>query len=266
MKKYIVIFSVIVSATLLTSCSQKQINDESFREGWTLVWEDDFNTFSDDAVWSKIERGKLHMNRYMSNNEDLIELKDGNIVLKGTVSNENDEKLPFLTGGISTEALKAGEIRRIEIRARINPVSDVIPYISLVPNNSSSENILINIIEQYGTDDFVYQSVSSEYTTTEGMADNPTSIALIGVDPSQYHIYGVERYPDSIVFIVDGKPTKKYPRITTEIQGQFPYNDLNFNLNIGLRLNREADPSLLPAEFYIDWVRYYEPLSEGEKL
>lgn len=262
MKKYLFLFSVIISAILLTSCFHQYNEDESYREGWTLVWEDDFNKYPDEAVWSKIDRGELHMNRYMSNNEDLFELKDGNIVLKGIVDQEGDEKLPFLTGGITTEASKAGDIKRIEIRARINPVSGVTPYISLVPSNGT-ENIVIDIIEQYGTDEFVYQSVTSEYTTTEGMPDNPPSSALVGVKPSQYHIYGVEKYPDSLVFIVDGKRTKKYPRIPTEIPGQFPYNDLDFSLYIGLRLNKDTEPTGLPADFYIDWVRYYKPSAEG---
>jgi beta-glucanase (GH16 family) len=93
------------------------------------------------------------------------------------------------------------------------------------------------------------------------MPDNPPSSALVGVNPIEYHIYGVEKYPDSVVFYVDGTRTKKYPRIPTKIPGQFPFNDLDFDLYIGLRLDKDTDHAGLPVDFYIDWVRFYEPNS-----
>ena len=95
------------------------------------------------------------------------------------------------------------------------------------------------------------------------MPDNPPSSSLIGVDPNMYHIYGVEKYPDSVVFFVNGTRTKKYPRIPTDIPGQFPYDGLDFNLYMGLRMNKDADSLSFPAEMHIDWVRYYEPDQSG---
>ncbi len=261
MRKNVVLFIVVTSIIIFSSCFQQHSVDETYREGWSLVWEEDFTEFPDETVWSKTLRDKPHMYRYMSDNNALFVLKDGNIVLRGMVAPDGEDELPFLTGGINTEAFKIDDIKRIEIRARINPTSDVTPYITLVPNNSN-DNILIDIVEQYGTDNFVYQSVTSEYTTTEGMPDNPTSSVLVRINPSEYHIYSVEKYPDSLVFYIDGSRIKEYPRISTEIPGQFPYNDLNFNLYIGLRLNSNIDTANLPVDFYIDWVRYYDPLAD----
>lgn len=261
MKRYLIITVIIATATM-SSCFQQYNDDDTYRKGWTLSWQDDFDKLPDESVWSKTSRGKKHMYRYMSDNEALYELQDGNLVLKGMVDPEGNEKLPFLTGGINTEAFNASDIKRIEVRARINPTSGVTPFITLVPKNSS-DNILIDILEQYGTDKFVYQSITSEYTTTEGMPDNPPSSALVGVNPSEYHIYGVEKYPDSLVFYVDGSRTKKYPRILTKIPGQFPFNDLDFVLHIGLRLYKDTNLEKLPVDFYVDWVRFYEPEVEG---
>ena len=113
-------------------------------------------------------------------------------------------------------------------------------------------------MEAYGMDNFVYQSITSEYTTTQGMPDNPPSSALVGVNPNQFHVYAVEKYPDSLVFYVDETRTRKYPRILTDIPGQFPFNNLEFNLHIGVRVNRDARPEDMPADMFIDWVRIYE--------
>ncbi len=81
----------------------------------------------------------------------------------------------------------------------MNPVEGATPFVTLLPADGT-KNIAIDVMERYSLDEFVYQSVTSEYTTTEGMPDNPPSSALVGVNPNEYHIYGVEKYPDSLVF------------------------------------------------------------------
>ncbi|NLJ00635.1 MAG: glycoside hydrolase family 16 protein [Bacteroidales bacterium] len=242
----------------LAACTGTAKEDaEKYRKGWSLVWEDNMDTPLDRAVWSTISRGDLAANRYMSDNEALYVPREGNLILRGVENSANNGELPFLTGGISREGVSPGSVRRIEVRARVNPAAGAVPYISLVPT-SGAENITIDLMEAYGMDNFVYQSITSEYTTTQGMPDNPPSSALVGVNPNQFHVYAVEKYPDSLVFYVDETRTRKYPRILTDIPGQFPFNNLEFNLHIGVRVNRDARPEDMPADMFIDWVRIYE--------
>lgn len=91
------------------------------------------------------------------------------------------------------------------------------------------------------------------------MADNPPSVIMVGVEPNRYHIYGIERYHDSLVFFVDGVRTRKYPRIPTQIAGQFPFKDLDLNLHVGVGINKDLDSIALPVDLFIDWVCYYTP-------
>lgn len=259
MKKYAITLLTLALGLILTSCfNSTNDEDEKFRRGWELTWEDNFDKELNAAEWSKIPIGKQHRYRYMSPDDALYVLQDGNLVLRGLANQQGDEELPFLTGGITRSGVKANEIKRIEVRMKINPTPGATPYISLIPANSE-ENISIDIMQQYGSDEFIYQSISSEYTTTHGMPDNPPSSALVKVNPIQYHVYGVENYPDSLVFYVNGTRTKKYPKIPTDIPGQFPFNELDLNLLIGLRLNKDTNTDNLPADVFIDWVRYYEP-------
>lgn len=120
-------------------------------------------------------------------------------------------------------------------------------------------------MEHYGMDEFVYQSVTSEYTTTLGLAENPPSSSLIGVNPVEYRIYGVEKYPDSLVFFMDDTRTRKYPRVLTDLSGQFPFDEQDFDLFLGIRLSKDTDPEQLPADMLIDWVRVYEPKVDEEE-
>lgn len=249
---------MLVLVAGLTACKGQKEEDEKFRKGWTLAWEDDFDDKNGLKEWTKITRGKEQMRRYMSDNEALYVFKDGFLVLRSVGNAAGNAEIPFLTGGITRKGINKNSIHKIEVRARMNPVAGATPFITLLPADGAA-NISIDLMERYGYDEFIYQSVSSEYTTTEGMPDNPPSSALVGVSPDQYHLYGVETYPDSIVFYVNNERTKKYPRILTEIPGQFPFNDKDFNLYIGVRLSKDTNPEELPADLFIDWVRYYVP-------
>lgn len=259
MKRNTILVMVLVLVAGLVACTGQGNKEDKSRKGWTLTWEDDFNGEADLSSWSKISRGKLPMNRYMSDNDALYVLVDGNLVLRSMNNTADSAEIPFLTGGITREGVKKNSVKRIEVRARLdNPVAGAVPFISLLPSDGT-KNIAIDIMERYGLDDFIYQSVTSEYTTTQGMPDNPPSSALVAVKPGQYHVYGVETYQDSVVFFVDNHRTKKYPRILTYIPGQFPFNELDFDLFIGVRLGKDTDAEILPADMHIDWVRYYDP-------
>lgn len=248
------LFSGIISCT-----GQKEETDEKFRKGWELVWEDDFDEGLNGDEWSKIPKGKQHMNRYASKHDALYLSQEGNLVLRAVPNSVPNDTMPFLTGGITREGMKSGKVSRIEVKVRVNPAEGATHYLSLLPVDQSENHISIDFMEHYGMDEFVYQSVTSEYTTSQGMAENPPSSSLVGVNPVEYRIYGVEKYPDSLVFFVDDIRTRKYPRVLTDMAGQYPYDERDFNLFLGIRLNKDTDPEQLPADMLIDWVRIYEP-------
>ena len=261
MTRNTILVMVLVLSAGVAGCTGQKNEDEKFRKGWTLAWEDDFDAKTGLNAWSKIPRGKQHMNRYMSDNESLYVLEDGLLVLRAVENASENAEVPFLTGGITRQGVKQHSVSRIEVKARMNPGAGAVPFISLLPSDGT-KNVAIDVMERFGYDEYLYQSITSLYTTKEGMPDNPPSSALVGVNPTQYHIYGVETYPDSILFFVDNNRTKKYPRILTDIPGQFPFNDMDLDLLIGIRLYKENDSTALPVDMFIDWVRYYEPATE----
>ncbi|RNC65343.1 family 16 glycosylhydrolase [Proteiniphilum sp. X52] len=258
MTRNTILVAILALAAGFVACTGQKSDPDKFRKGWALAWEDDFDGKTGLDAWSKIPRGKQPLSRHMSDNEALYVLEDGLLVLRGVENVADGAEIPFLTGGIRRQGVKKNSLGRVEVRARMNPVAGAVPFISLLPSDGTA-NIAIDIMERYGHDEFIYQSITSRYTTTEGMPDNPPSSALVGVNPNQFHTYGVETYPDSIVFFVDNNRTKKYPRILTDMPGQFPFNDMDLDLFIGIRLNKDADSTELPVDMFIDWVRYYEP-------
>lgn len=235
-------------------------------DGWQLVWEDDFSRDGviDDAVWSKIPRGRSDWSNYMSDNDVLYDVKDGNLILRGIVNpdRENDS-VPYITGGIQTLHKKAFAHGKIEIRAKLESAKGAWPAFWMLPFDRTRWPYggEIDIMERLNYDDFAYQTVHSYYTQILKMGDVPPHSATAPINVDDYNIYGVELYPDSLVFAINGKHTFTYPRIETELEGQFPF-DRSFYLMLDMQLEGgwvgKADPEDLPVAMYIDWVRFYQ--------
>jgi beta-glucanase (GH16 family) len=115
-------------------------------------------------------------------------------------------------------------------------------------------------MERLNGDDFVHHNVHSYYTGNLKQRE-PKTNAVAPINNGEFNVYGLEMYPDSIVWRVNGNRALCYPRIETDLDGQFPF-DKPFYLLIDMQLGGswvgEVNPNDLPVEMYIDWVRFYE--------
>lgn len=75
----------------------------------------------------------------------------------------------------------------------------------------------------------------------------------------------MEFFADSLAFYINGKHNFTYPRIETDKEAAIPFNQ-DFYLLIDMQLGGSwvgtVDPSELPAEMEIDWVRFYRRKAE----
>ena len=66
---------------------------------------------------------------------------------------------------------------------------------------------------------------------------------------------------NSLVFHINGMRTFTYPRIETEHEGQFPFDMAQYlliDMQLGGTWVGEVDPTGLPVEMGVDWVRHYQ--------
>ena len=257
---------IILPAFLLAAVSCKQTKTESDDGKWTLVWEDDFKGKQIDTTkWAKIPRGKSDWNNYMSDYDELYAVKDGNLVLRGIQNNVlPNDTAPFITGGVYTKDKKNFGFGRLEIRAKLNPARGAWPAFWMLPEEGKwPDGGEIDIMERLSHDKLIYQTVHSRYTQTDSLRLNPPASTIVGINPDNYIVYALEKYPDSLVFYVNDLRTKNYPRVVTEHEGQFPFADQEFYLLLDMQLGGswvgQVNPAELPVEMHIDWVRYYEP-------
>lgn len=233
---------------------------------WEMIWEDDFNKNEIDATyWSKTERGKSPWSRYMTDNENCYELRDGVLILKGLLNDflPNDTAT-YLTGGISTKNKKCITFGKIDVKAKIKETQGAWPAIWTNTNNWPTGGE-IDIMESINHDNAIYQTVHSEYTLIHGMTTNPNHITINSVyDKSEFNVYSVIIDENEIIFSINNIVTLIYPKINTTIEGQYPFGDKKYLL-LTMQLFHETwtgpvNNSELPAEIHIDWVRFYDKI------
>ncbi len=258
-----------VSVTMLaTGCHTGHNPDQ-----WNLVWEEDFESSEiDTSVWSKIPRGTAPWNKYMSPDDTCYAVSGGNLILRGLHGNaaQANDTASYITGGLYTKGKKAFSNGRLEIRAKLQGAKGAWPAIWLLPDpchgETGSENCRwpyggeIDIMERLNHDTIAYQTVHSYYTLYLKQDTVPPHFATGTINPGEYNVYAVEMYPDSLKFFINDNHTFTYPRIETELEGQFPY-DRPYYLLIDMQLGGdwvgEIDPSEIPVEMLVDRVSFY---------
>ncbi len=264
MNKLFLFGSLALMIVVASSCVEKSQSDLKSKE-WKLVWEENFDSdVLDLSVWSKIPRGKSDWNNFMSSHDTLFAIEDGKLILRGMENTlEAADTATYLTGGVYTKDKKVFGNGRVEIRAKLNPATGAWPAIWMLPENAKYPlGGEIDIMERLNYENRVYQTIHTPYTLNLGIKDNPVSGTIVNLNPNEYNVYGVEKYPDSLVFLVNGRRTHTYPRIKTDKEGQFPFSDHSFYLLIDMQLGGSwvggVDAKELPVEMHVDWVRFYE--------
>ena len=243
---------------LLAACTPSQPE-------WRLVWEENFDQINDfdPAVWSKIPRGTADWNNYMSDFDSLYEMRNGNLVLRGIQNlTQPQDTAPFLTGGVYTKGKMGFMDGRLEIKAKLNGATGAWPAFWLLPHEGQwPMGGEIDIMERLNYDNIAYQTVHSHYTYDLGFKTTPPQGSTGPIHPEAYNVYAVEMYADSLCFFINDQHTFTYPRIETDQEGQFPFHQpfyLLLDMQLGGSWVGAVDPTELPVEMSIDWVRFYQ--------
>ena len=237
---------------------------------WKEVWRDDFDGPAlNEKDWSRIGPGRSAWNRHMSERPDLVELKDGKLVLWGKLNSDtNADPRPFLTGGVWTRRKRIFSRGRIEVCAKFEDhQKGAWPAFWTVGDEASGDsrgwpwNGEIDIVERLNGDDFVYQTVHSAWTVKKGQGKNPPQGGKGKIRQGEYNVFGVEIGPDALVWFVNGRETFRYPRTGAD-DLQWPFTvpqHLKLDQQLGGSWAGEVAVETLPVATYVDWVRYLVP-------
>jgi beta-glucanase (GH16 family) len=202
-------------------------------------------------------------------NERVYSVEDGKLYLKGIENPgiQNDPR-PFLTGGVDSRGKFSFLYGKIEIRAKKECARGAWPAIWMMPEESvyggwphSGE---IDIMEHLNYDSTIHHTVHSRYTNIlNNRTDPPRGIGNIRADVTQWNVYGLEWYPDVLVWTLNGKETFRYPRVEglDPDMIQWPF-DQAFYIILSQQLGGswvgEIKPEELPVSMIIDYVKVYQ--------
>ena len=271
------LFIFVFAATIFSSCKSipTQISDNYIylqKEGranskWKLVWKDEFNgTVIDTSKWTRIGKGESDWNRHMSRIDDCYKLSDGKLFLRGIKNPDTSiDKRPFLTGGIWSKGKFAYQYGKIEIRAKLEPAQGAWPAMWMLAEKDKygkyPRNGEIDIMEHLNFDSIIYQTTHSYYTLELKQDNNPPHYGTAKMKVNEFNVFGLEWYPDKLVFTLNGIKTFTYPRVTSVDSSQWPYDQPFFILidqQLGGNWVGKINLDHLPVQMVLDWVRVYQ--------
>ena len=186
--------------------------------------------------------------------------------MKGIVNADtlSDPRL-FLTGGVYTKGKFAFQYGKIEIRAKLECAKGAWPAMWMLAEHNKygayPRNGEIDIMEHLNFDKIIYQTTHSYYTLELKQDNNPPHYGTARLDIDEFNTFGLEWYPDKLVFTLNGKETFRYPKVKGVDASQWPY-DQEFYILIDQQLGGgwvgtvKADD--LPVQMIVDWVKVYQ--------
>lgn len=233
---------------------------------WKLVWNDEFDRSKlDSSKWSRCERGRSDWNNTMSDDPQLLVIKDGVLQLRGIVNkNLKKDPAPYLTAGITSQGKFSFKYGKVEIRARFKSSQGAWPALWMLGANKGWPACgEIDLMEHLNFDKMVYQTVHSEYTLQIDKTGTPQAGSTAAIRRDAWNTYGCEWDEDKIIFTVNGNPTHIYPRVPEKGREQWPFNQsfyFIFSMQIGgqwVNGTGVTNPAHYPSGMEIDWVRVY---------
>lgn len=208
------IHNYIISISLLfivfTSCLVRKNIKGNQQVNYELLFEDDFNGNAyDTQFWScyPLEKRKSPWNKYVTDDKDLAEVKNGNLFLRARWNSKTD--LPE-TGAILTKNKFSFKYGKIEVRAKFSRLGQGgWPAIWLLAQNeiySGWPNAgEIDIMEQLNSDNFVHQTVHQTNGGSKRISIEKKPFPLIST--TEYNTYSVVKLPNRIEFYVNNQLT-----------------------------------------------------------
>ena len=256
--------SAVLSALVAVAASARE-----------LSWSDEFDGPKlDERNWTRIPPPPhgygSDWNHHMSLRDDLVEFRDGCMVLVGVANADtNADPRPFLTGGVFSPGKVALRYGLVEIRAKFENAQGAWPAFWMLPTSHVDDNGNkkswphggeIDIVERLNGDDKVYQTCHSAWTYIKKRGDEPKQGGTAAITNGEFNVYGLERTPTALVWYVNGKETFRYEKLADGDPSQWPFDTdfyLLLDMQLGGRWVGKPVASDLPVRTWIDWVRIY---------
>ena len=258
--------------------SQEQVeniegSNEWDRDGWNLIWQDEFSGSPLDLnKWSHEIGGHGFGNnelQYYTNDSANAFIQDGNLHIRAKfvpsgMGDPNNLRY-FTSARLRTAGKGDWKYGRVEVRAKLALTKGIWPAIWMLPTDwvfggwpKSGE---IDIMEHVGHDEGrVHQSVHTE-SFNHKLGTHKSKSMLVDNVGTSFHIYAIEWYEDRIDFFIDDHLLITFINDQQNNYKTWPFNQrFHLLLNIAVGGDWPGDPdntTVFPQDMVVDYVRIY---------
>lgn len=260
----------------LAACSKEE--PIPVKEGWTLVWNDEFSGKElDSTKWApQTGTGEQYGLDAWGNNEqeyytaDNISVKDGNLILEARA--DTSYGTGYTSGRIrtvtDTESLFSFTYGYVEARIKLPKGDGLWPAFWMLPTESPygtwARSGEIDIMEARGR---ITGEIGGALHYGDAWPNNYYSGDEYrfgrGQSITDYHVYAVEWIPGKITWFVDGEEFYSFNDWeSVDCEWPAPF-DVDFHLLLNLAVGGNFDGGImpqadeLPAQMLVDYVRVY---------
>ena len=234
------------------------------REGWTLVWQDEFDGETLDlANWTfdigGHGWGNNELQAYTDRPEN-VRVEDGLLLIEARA--EEFVRRDYTSGRIKTEGLHAWLYGRFEARMQLPTGNGIWPAFWMLGDNFATVSWPacgeIDIMEHIGRErDRIHGTVHGPGYSGSGGIGHFTTVPTLA---SEFHVYAVEWEPEEIRWYVDDV---EYFKLTPQsVRGDWVFDQPFFmllNLAVGGSWPGPPDASTVFPQFLkVDYVRVYQ--------
>ncbi len=229
-------------------------------------WSEEFNGKTiDTSIWN-FETGLGHNNeeQYYTPRKKNIHVENGFLVIEARKEKYKDTN--YTSARMNTIGKKLFKYGRIEVRAKLPEGKGTWPAIWMLGENRERDGYPasgeIDIMEFVGKDpDNIHAAIHYPELDNKKMNSSTKKFPLTK-SKDGFHIYAIEWNEQSISYFLDDELFHCFNISDAEREGrenifQKPFY-LIINLALGGKWAGKINERILPARFYVDYIRYYK--------
>jgi beta-glucanase (GH16 family) len=277
MKKYILLCACFVCVSTLSACNKTTGGDDTVSvvqappalEGWTLVWNDEFDTGSIPSLDKWLYDvggsgwGNNELEYYTQYRKENARVENGVLIVEAR--KEEYQGRNYTSARLVTKTKGDWLYGRVEVRAKLPAGLGTWPAIWMLPTDwtyggwpNSGE---IDIMEHVGYDPNVIHGSTHSLKYYFKINTQKTASIKLANAFTEFHTYSIEWYPDRIDFYVDSTIYLTSRNDGTGWQA-WPF-DKRFHLILNIAVggdwggSKGVDDAIFPVRMEVDYVRVY---------
>ena len=276
MMKLLPILILFITCQAPKSSEKQPVVNEWDKEGWALVWNDEF-----DGPALNLEKWSFEIGgpgwgnnelQYYSDDDSTAFIQDGKLVIRADLvpqgTGSSDNLRYFSSARLRTSGKGDWRYGRIEVKAKLALGQGIWPAIWMLPTDwmygGWPESGEIDIMEHVGYDPGRVHGSIHTGSYNHKINTQRGGSKLLDKISSKFYVYAIEWYEDRIDFLIDDS---KY--FSFQNDGKNDFNTWPFNQRFHLLINIAVggdwpgspdETTQFPTEMEVEYVRVYEKI------